>query len=129
MVQIHKFLTEIKLIWEFEDIFTKVLYKLTKGDYLITCAGEDISRNRNVTKSLNTIELHTEALMVDFSGNIINENREFVWEIDLNYQIRVNTLHQYLNLEKIDLFTHGRIVRKEILNSFEILMLKLRKNN
>ncbi|AUC22217.1 hypothetical protein BTO15_08975, partial [Polaribacter sejongensis] len=106
------------------DHVSKILYDTAKGDYLLTCAGDDISKPNHVLEAVKVIENDAIGNMVDFSGEIIDENGVFVKKIELPYQEKFNTLEDYLNLKKIELFAPGRIVSKKMLNHFEPLTKK-----
>lgn len=99
--------------------FSNIFYEKAKGDYLITCAGDDVSKENHVAEAVKSVEEHPEAQMIDFSGEIIDENGKFVRRIELDFDKKKNTLQQYLNLKKIELFAPGRIVKKELLDYFE----------
>jgi len=103
---------------------SKIFYNLSKGDYIITCAGDDISKSNHVLEAVKAIEKDTVGNMIDFSGEIIDENGKFVRKISLDYQIKFNKLNDYLNLDKIELFAPGRIVSKKMLNHFEPITKK-----
>lgn len=106
------------------DHVSKIFYDLAKGDYLLICAGDDISKPNHVREAVDAIENDPIGNMVDFSGEIIDENGVFVREIELPYQEKFNTLEDYLNLKRIELFAPGRIVSKKMLNHFETLTKK-----
>ena len=99
--------------------FSKVCYTIAKGDYLIISAGDDISKINHVEKAVINIEKFHEVKMIDFSAEIIDENGSFVKKIQLDFDYKKNTLLDYLNLKKIELFAPGRIIDKELFHSFE----------
>lgn len=103
---------------------SKILYNLSKGDYIITCAGDDISKPNHVLEAVKAIEKDTVGNMIDFSGEIIDQNGKFVRKISLDYNTKFNTLQNYLNLSKIELFAPGRIVSKKMLSYFEPITRK-----
>jgi glycosyltransferase involved in cell wall biosynthesis len=97
---------------------SKVFYTLINGEYIITCAGDDISKKEHVVKAVNYLEQFPEIKMVDLNAQIIDQNNKVIRNIDLDFKIKKFTIQEYLKLENIYFFAPGRIFSKELIDKF-----------
>ena len=104
--------------------FSNVVYDIASGDYLIIIAGDDISKQNHVDIAVDQLEKYPDVQMIDFSGEIIDENGKIIRKILLDYEIKVNTLRDYLSLRNVDFFAPGRIITRQLLDYFEPLSSK-----
>lgn len=98
--------------------FSKVCYSVANGEYLITAAGDDISKVDHVEKAVSLIERHQDVKIIDFSGEIIDETGNIIQIIELDFTHKKFTIDDYISLKKIKSFAPGRIFKRELLTSF-----------
>jgi glycosyltransferase involved in cell wall biosynthesis len=100
--------------------FYKVCSKLATGDYIVTCAGDDISTEFHVEKAVSILEHYPNIMMVDFSSFKINLDGVMIEDQPLGYFEKQTSLIEYLKLKPVQTFAHapGRIIRKELISSF-----------
>jgi len=97
---------------------SKICLQLSKGDYIVTVAGDDISKENHVEEALNYVKKYPEANMIDFNCDIINEKGNITSHPTLDFEEKIYTLNDYLELRKIFFFAPGRIIQKELMTFF-----------
>jgi len=101
--------------------FSNVASDIANGEYIIIVAGDDISKENHVDVAVDQLEKYPDIQMIDFSGEIIDENGQIIRKILLNFDIKLNTIKDYLSLKRLEFFAPGRIIRRDLLDYFEPL--------
>lgn len=99
---------------------SKILYELTNGDYCILLGGDDISTPNHVERAIYYIEGPFKNFkMLDFNANIIDSKGNFKRKNKFDYNYKENKLIDFLKVNKLESFAPGRLLKKELLKSFE----------
>jgi glycosyltransferase involved in cell wall biosynthesis len=98
--------------------FSNVCYSMATGEYIVTCAGDDISQPEHVEKAIEAMNRFPNINMIDFSGYIINENSEIIGSSPKHIGTRKYTLNDFLLVKPIRTRAPGRILKANFLHSF-----------
>lgn len=100
--------------------FSKVCKTIAKGDYIITAAGDDISKLEHVKIAAKLMDSEN-VVMIDFNGEIIDNKTSIIGQRDLNYYKKKFTIKDYLKFNTIQSFAPGRIIKKELFQKFNLI--------
>jgi glycosyltransferase involved in cell wall biosynthesis len=97
---------------------SKILYNVAQGDYIILLAGDDISKKEHAEESVKYINKYPGINMIDFNGEIIDENDIVIRNIPLPFDEKFYCIDDFLSLKTILSFAPGRIIKRSFLLSF-----------
>jgi len=98
--------------------FSKVCYSIATGDYLVTVAGDDISKKNHVEQAVFYMEKYDDVSMLDFNAEIINEEGVIVGNNPLTFERKKFSVDDYLKLKRVQSFAPGRIIKRNLLTAF-----------
>lgn len=94
------------------------IFKIKKGEYLITVGGDDIPLKNHAKIASKYIKKYKKANMIDFSGKIIDEKNNIISDIEYSRTKESKNLNNYLLEKKMDSFAPGRIIHKRLYEIF-----------
>lgn len=98
--------------------FNKTFRDLATGDFLITLGGDDMIKLDYIELALKHFE-EENVMLLDFNGTIVNEMDEVKGIAShLIGHRKLFSLDDYINLRPISTFAPGRMIRKELVQSF-----------
>lgn len=99
---------------------SKICKFIAKGEYIITSAGDDISKSTHVQRGVELMQEH-DVYMIDFNGDIINKDSKVIGQRRLNFIEKKYTINDYLNVNSIQSFAPGRIIKREVFQKFDLI--------
>jgi glycosyltransferase involved in cell wall biosynthesis len=97
---------------------SKICNEIASGEYIVLLAGDDISKPNHVKIAYESMQKFPDIHMIDFCADIINSDSEIINESSVKYSFRKFELVDYLNLNHVESFGPGRIVKKEVFKDF-----------
>lgn len=103
--------------------FNKILYQISKGEYILLAGGDDISDPNRTQEYVDCFESHPDVMSISCKSVICNEKMEPMfpeWEWDNSYSIF--TINDYINFYDLVIFSgDSRGLRRKVIDSFEPL--------
>ncbi|WP_117880645.1 glycosyltransferase [Aureibaculum luteum] len=93
---------------------------IASGEYVITAAGDDISKSYHVQRGVDLMN-DQDIYMIDFNGDVINHESKVIGQRKLNFKKKTYTIDDYLQVNSIQSFAPGRIIKKEVFEKFELI--------
>lgn len=98
----------------------KVLKNIAKGEIIVVLGGDDIVKEDYIEEGLKYFEEDNSLMMLDFNGEIIDENGNYQHDIKLDFDKKIMTISDYLKVKPINSFAPGRMFRRCLIDEFEI---------
>lgn len=95
-----------------------VYNSIATGEYLIGLGGDDLAKSNHAEYAVGKMEENFEVNLIDFNADMINQNGELLSKRELHFKLKKFSIDDYINLRSIQSFAPGRIIRRELLNSF-----------
>ena len=98
--------------------FSLIACQKATGDYMIFLGGDDVSLSFHTRVAMNYLSKFPKVSVFDFNCVVIDEDGEIKGGSTLNKTLQTFTIADYLSMRRIDSFAPGRLIRKEIFQSF-----------
>lgn len=97
----------------------KIFSDLSSGDFIVNLGGDDVVKEDYIQDILRYFENDRTLMMVDISGEIINETGQKTQDILLDFNQKLMYLGDYIHVKPVYSFAPGRMFRRSLIDDFE----------